>query len=448
MTRISELFSARVPRYTSYPTAPHFRPDIDGGIYRSWLEDLPPEATLSLYVHVPFCDTLCRFCGCHTTVVNRYAPVAAYVELLLQEISLVAKIAALGRAVTHVHWGGGSPTILRPDDIRRLGSALRESFTVATDAEFAIEIDPRGFNADTATALAEIGVSRASVGVQDCDLEVQRVIDRIQPMSITAEAIATLREAGIDRLNVDLIYGLPHQSVDGVRRTIDAVWPLDPDRLAIFGYAHVPHFKRHQSLIPEDALPDIDLRFQQAETARNRLREFGYEPIGLDHFAKPGDSMAVAQKQGRLARNFQGYTTDNAQVLIGLGASSIGALPQGYIQNIAGVPGYRASLMGGRLPIARGILLSDEDRARRAIIERLMCDLTVDLDSTASNFGVSRAHFADALSNLEPLVREGIVSVKDGLVAIGEPWRAATRLVCAAFDQYLNVDSARHASAI
>ena len=448
MSRVAELFSARVPRYTSYPTAPHFRPDVDGRTYRGWLESLPPAASLSLYFHIPFCDTLCRFCACHTTVVNRYSPVASYVDLLLRELALVAELAAPGRPVTHIHWGGGSPTVLQPQDILRLGAAIRENFAVASDAEFAIEIDPRGFGAELAKALASIGINRASVGIQDCDLAVQRTIDRIQPMSVTTRAISELRKVGINRLNIDLIYGLPYQTVASIRSTMDAVRPLDPDRLALFGYAHVPHFKKHQRLIPESALPDVEQRFRQAEAARLKLYEFGYLPIGIDHFAKPGDAMAVAQHEGRLSRNFQGYTTDNAQVLIGFGASSIGVLPEGYVQNVANVPGYRASLSDGRLPVARGIALTAPDRARRAIIERLMCDLSADVGEIASSFELPCNFFDDSLLRLEPLCREGIVTIANGRVSIAESWRVAARLVCAAFDRHLENDGARHALAV
>lgn len=448
MLKIAELFSARVPRYTSYPTAPHFHAGIDAGTYRRWLVDLDPTASLSLYLHIPFCDTLCWFCGCHTTVVNRYSPLASYLEFLSREIGLISALLKPGQKVTHIHWGGGSPTMLQPDDILRLSGALHENFAIAADLEFAVEIDPRGFQRKSAEALAQAGVTRASIGVQDCDVTVQRAINRFQPIETTAAAVELLRTVGIDELNIDLIYGLPHQTKTGVETTIDAVLPLDPDRLAIFGYAHVPHFKKHQSLIPESALPGLEERFAQAEAARARLCARGFVPIGLDHFAKPGDSMAIAQHEGRLARNFQGYTTDDATVLIGLGASSIGSLPQGYVQNIPDVPGYRAAITSGRLPVARGIALTEEDRARRAAIQRLMCDLSVDLDKVAASFGRTREMFADSVRSLEDLAAGGVVAVEGGRITIAESWRAAARLVCAAFDSYLDNGVGRHALAI
>ncbi len=448
MTKASELISARVPRYTSYPTAPHFHPGVDAAVYRGWLQELHSATPLSLYVHIPFCDTLCWFCGCHTTVVNTYSPLRSYLDLLEQEIDLIAGLLDPGHSVTHIHWGGGSPTMLQPGDIARLANALRTNFSIADDAEFAIEIDPRGFSPDLAAALSAAGVTRASIGVQDCDPAVQRAINRIQPMEETARAVQLLRDMGIGNLNIDLIYGLPHQTVAGIERTVDEVLALNPDRLAIFGYAHVPHFKKHQNLIPVAALPGAEERFAQAEAARARVCGHGYLPIGLDHFAKPQDSMANAQRQGRLARNFQGYTTDDAPALIGLGASSIGALPQGYVQNVPDVPTYRAALSAGRLPVARGIALSDDDRARRQVIERLMCDLWVDLDEVAASFGKTRDMFTDALCALGSLVDEGVVSVDGGRISVTESWRAGTRLVCAAFDTYLDNGVGRHAVAV
>jgi oxygen-independent coproporphyrinogen-3 oxidase len=448
MPNIAEMFAARVPRYTSYPTAPHFHAGIGEATYREWLAALPPGAPLSLYIHIPFCDTLCWFCGCNTTVVNSYAPVAGYHALLAREIDMVAAALPAGHPVTHVHFGGGSPTLLQPDDLRDLDRRLRHNFDVAPGAEIAIEIDPRGFAPDLAEALAGIGINRASIGVQDCDPAVQRAINRHQPAEVTAQAVRLLRDVGIRALNIDLIYGLPHQTVTGLERTIETVLPLDPDRLAIFGYAHVPHFKKHQSLIPTAALPGLEERFAQAEAAQKMLRARGFVPIGIDHFARPSDLLAVAQSSGRLARNFQGYTTDAAAALIGLGASAIGSLPQGYVQNFADVPSWRAALLRGVLPTAKGVALTAADRLRRAVIERLMCDLEVDLDRIAAGLGQSRTMLADSVRSLEPFVRDGIATFKAGRLTIAPEWRAATRLICAAFDAHLDSGARKHALAV
>ena len=444
----ADLFSARVPRYTSYPTAPHFHAGVTGEIFRGWLSALPQGMGISLYLHVPFCDTLCWFCGCHTKVVNAYSPVKAYLALLLKEIETVAAIVGPGHPVTHIHWGGGSPTMLSPDDVKKLAASLKSHFTIAANAEFAIEIDPRELKDEMIAALAEAGVTRASIGVQDCDEQVQRAINRIQPFEATKSAVDRLRAAGIAALNIDLIYGLPHQTLGHIARTIEMSLTLAPQRFAVFGYAHVPHFKKHMNLIPAETLPDAEARVAQFELAHTMLRASGYEAVGLDHFALPDDTLAVAQRTGRLARNFQGYTTDDAPALIGLGASSISALPQGYAQNLPEVPEYRTAILAGELAVARGIALDDDDRLRRAIIERLMCDLAVDLDAVAAPFGKSAADFRGELDALAPYVVQGIARIDGARLSMAPASRAAVRLVASVFDTYLGKSSAIHAVAV
>ncbi|HEY0283447.1 MAG TPA: oxygen-independent coproporphyrinogen III oxidase [Rhizomicrobium sp.] len=443
----ADLFSARVPRYTSYPTAPHFHAGVTGEIFREWLAALP-QGRLSLYLHVPFCDTLCWFCGCHTKIVNHYSPLASYLELLLNEIKTVSAVIGPGHPVTHIHWGGGSPTMLSPGDVKRLADTLKAHFEIAPGAEFAIEIDPRGLENEMIAALAEAGVNRASIGVQDCDETVQRAINRIQSIEVTRSAVERLRAAGIGALNIDLIYGLPHQTQANVARTIDMALTLTPQRFAVFGYAHVPHFKKHMRLIDEKALPGAAERLAQFELAHAKLCASGYAAIGLDHFALPEDSLALAQTAGTLARNFQGYTTDDAPALIGLGASSISALPGGYAQNKAEVPEYRQAILAGELPVARGVQLSGDDRLRRAIIERLMCDLEVDLDAVAAPFGKSAADFKPELAALASYAEQGIVAIEGSRIAVPPEARAAVRLVAAAFDRYLGKSQAVHAVAV
>jgi oxygen-independent coproporphyrinogen-3 oxidase len=444
----ADLFSAHVPRYTSYPTAPHFHAGVTGEIFRSWLAALPQGMALSLYLHVPFCDTLCWFCGCHTKIVNHYPPLASYLDVLLKEIEAVSAIVGPGHPVTHIHWGGGSPTMLWPDDVKNLAAAVASHFALAPDAEFAIEIDPRGLKDEMIAALAEAGVNRASIGVQDCDETVQRAINRIQPFEETRSAVERLRAAGIDALNIDLIYGLPHQTQENIAHTIDMALTLAPQRFAVFGYAHVPHFKKHMQLIDERALPDAEERLAQFELAHALLCASGYVAVGLDHFARPGDPLALAQKAGTLARNFQGYTTDDAPALVGLGASSISALPQGYAQNKAEVPEYRKAILAGELAVARGIALSDDDRLRRAVIERLMCDLKVDLDAVGAPFGKSAADFRAELAALVPYAEQGIVEIDGARLTVPPASRAAVRLVAAAFDSYLGKNNAVHAVAV
>jgi oxygen-independent coproporphyrinogen-3 oxidase len=448
MDSISRLLTAPVPRYTSYPTAPHFHAGIKATEYCEWLEALPADKPLSLYFHIPFCDTLCWFCGCHMSVVNGYAPVREYRALLLEEIELVAAALRKRHAISHIHWGGGSPTILSSDDIARLNKRTRSRFDVLPEVDFAVEIDPRGLSPDTVLALKAAGVTRASLGLQDCDPMVQRAINRVQSIEETACAVSMLRDAGIASLNLDLIYGLPHQTLASWERTLDFALSLSPDRLAVFGYAHVPQFKKHQALIRQETLPDIDLRFHLAELARQVLCAHGYVAIGLDHFAKSHDPLARAAASGTVSRNFQGYTTDSAPSLIGMGASAIGSMPQGYVQNVTGVPAYRDAINAGELPVARGVALQGEDRMRRDIIERLMCDLRVDLNAIAAGYHLTPEVFSASLEEISPLVKRGVVEICDGTIIVSPAWRSAVRLVCAAFDQYLPRQTARHSMAV
>jgi oxygen-independent coproporphyrinogen-3 oxidase len=328
----------------------------------------------------------------------------------------VAEVLPHRHPVQHIHWGGGSPTLLEPGDMLRLNAALRGHFDVRADAEFAIEVDPRGFTADAARTLGTVGVTRASIGLQDCDPLVQKAINRVQSDEETIFAIEQLRGCGIASINVDILYGLPHQTLASWQRTLEFALRLDPDRLAVFGYAHMPAFKKHQALIPEALLPGIEMRFRMAELAREFFCGHGYVAVGLDHFAKPRDPLGQAARDGTLSRNFQ-------------------------------VPGYRAALKAGRLPIARGITLTDDDRARREAIERLMCDMAVDLNRIVAKYGETTI-LADTPAALSDLIDAGVVSLNDGKAAIAPEWRAAARLVCAAFDRYLRTGAARHSVSV
>jgi oxygen-independent coproporphyrinogen-3 oxidase len=444
----SDLLSARVPRYTSYPTAPHFNAGVTPSTFRRWLTALPQDEALSLYFHIPFCDSLCWFCGCHTRVVNHYAPIRAYVDLLLKEVDLVASALGPKRAVSHIHFGGGSPTILSVDDIERIFTTIRTKFDVCADAEIAVEIDPRGLKQETIDSFARCGVNRASIGLQDVHPRVQRAVNRWQPLPVTRDAVQRLRAAGITALNIDLMYGLPHQTVAGVRASVDRAVELLPQRLAVFGYAHVPHMKRHQELIGASTLPNAGDRLRQYEAAHARLVAHDYQPVGLDHFALPSDPLAIALRHGTLHRNFQGYTTDGAGALIGFGASAISSLPPGYGQNAAAVPDYRQSLMRGELSIARGRILTGEDRYRREIIERLMCDLYVDLEAVSSRHGRSLAALQREQAILQTLAADGLVLIDGSHLLIPDSMRAGTRIVCAVFDSYLDATQARHAVAV
>jgi oxygen-independent coproporphyrinogen-3 oxidase len=441
-------YDRRVPRYTSYPTAPHFSDAVTAAIYARWLSGLAAGTPLSLYLHVPFCAALCRFCACHTTVVNRPEPLAAYARTMLDEIDLVA--AAIGRrlAVRHIHWGGGTPTALPPEWMLAVTDRLRQRFDLAKDVEIAVEVDPRTLSEGSLRGLATMGTTRASLGVQDFDPLVQQTVNRIQTFEITADCARRVRDIGIASLNLDLIYGLPHQTVAGVARTVEQALRLAPDRLAVFGYAHVPWMKQHQSLLPEDALPGPEERYAQRQAVDDVAIAQGYRPVGLDHFARRTDRLAQAAGEGRLRRNFQGYTTDDAPVLLGLGASSIGSLPDGYAQNAASVPVWRDAVRAARLPIIRGVAVSPEDRLRRDVIEHIMCRFAVDLRAVAACHATDPGPLLAAAPALEEQARDGLIEWDGNSIAITPAGRPFVRAVAAAFDAYLAPGATRHSAAV
>ncbi len=445
---VAARFATRVPRYTSYPTAPHFGGDVDGGDYRRWLGELDPERALSLYFHVPFCDSLCWFCGCHTKIVKRHGPVAEYLLSLLKEIDL-AEDALPGRfRVAHLHWGGGSPTMLRPDDWRRVMDRLRARFDIADGAEIAVELDPRGTTEDYVQALAGAGVNRASIGVQDFHTDVQAAVNRIQPFHVTERVMGWLDRCGIGAINMDLMTGLPHQTPESMAETVDTAVGLGPERVAVFGYAHVPWMKKHQKMIDEETLPGAGLRWDLFRTAADRLAGHGYAPIGLDHFAQPSDGLAQALEERRLRRNFQGYTTDQASALIGFGASAISSLPQGFVQNQGPLKAYREAVVAGRFPVARGLAKSRDDALRGQVIESLMCYLEADVGDICAGLGADPGTLDAEIEDLVPLEADGICSVAGRQVRVNEDCRPLVRLVASAFDAYLEGGEQRHARAV
>lgn len=447
--RLLERYDVRVPRYTSYPTAPHFGPSVNAGMYGAWLAALPDDAPVSLYLHVPFCAQLCWFCGCHTTAVTRLEPLEAYADTLLREIDLVAAaIGARRLRVGHVHWGGGTPHALPRARMTEIMRRLRDAFRLAPDAEIAIEIDSRTMTDDVLEGIAEMGATRASLGVQDFDEQVQRAVNRVQSFEMTRQCADGLRALGIRSINLDLMYGLPHQTAEKVVATVDRALDVGPDRVAVFGYAHVPWLKRHQALLPEDDLPGPAERYRQLSAAEITIRDRGYVQIGLDHYARPDDAIAVAAAKRSLRRNFQGYTTDAAPVLIGLGASAIGSLPDGYAQNAAALPQYRDMVRAGTLPIQRGIAITDEDRLRRDVIEQLMCHGSVDIDDTAARHGADPASLHRTDPYLDGLAEDGLISWDGRTVRVRPQARVLVRSVAAVFDTYYTRDAIRHARAI
>lgn len=438
---VVKRYSSPVPRYTSYPTAPHFTDAVGPAQYAQWLAALPAGARLSLYLHIPYCDQLCWYCGCSTKAVQRYEPVTAYLPSLTTEIESVSARVPADHRVTHVHWGGGSPSILRPDDILSLAQATRARFHLADDAEFAIEADPRGLDETRIAAFAAAGVNRVSIGVQDFNPEVQKAINRLQSFEVTRNAIATLRGHGIERINIDLVYGLPHQTRQSVEATARKVLELAPSRIAAFGYAHLPQRLKHQRLIDEASLPGIVERFAQANRLAHILTAAGYVRIGLDHYALPDDPLA----HGPVNRNFQGYTTDRADALIGLGATAIGRLPAGYVQNCVPVADYQRSVACCGLATARGVQLTEGDRMRGFVIERLMCDLAFPADELNRRFGVAAAPILEEAQMLLEADQDHLVERDGAAFRITEKGRPFARAIAACFDSYLGMGEARHA---
>ena len=447
---MSEALTARyakqVPRYTSYPTAPHFHAGVDSTAYAAWLKTLPDDSALSLYVHVPFCDRLCWFCGCHTKQVLRYDPIAAYLPVLVKEMETVAGLLdGRGRAVA-LHLGGGSPSMLQPDDMVRIGTVARELFGATDALEFSIEIDPNDMTADRYDAFARAGVTRISVGVQDFDPKVQAAINRPQTYEQTRAVVDGMRERGVGSVNLDVLYGLPYQTVATVETTINLVLSMLPDRIALFGYAHVPWMKTHQKMIEEATLPDLDARFAQSQAAAAKLLAAGYETIGIDHFALPTDSLAAAARSGELRRNFQGYTTDAAPVLLGFGASAIGALPQGHLQNVTATGEYMRHVNETGLAVARGIALNSEDRMRGWVIERLMCDFSVSARELMQRFGDAAQPLLAELQ--EVAADDDNVRIEDDAFVVSAAGRPFVRSIAARFDSYFGTGAARHSASV
>ncbi|MGR3781520.1 MAG: oxygen-independent coproporphyrinogen III oxidase, partial [Albimonas sp.] len=432
------------PRYTSYPTAPHFRPDFEASELQGWLQALDPAEAVSLYLHVPFCRKMCWYCGCNMKLARRYEPVADYVDSLLAHLELTARALPGRMAVSHLAWGGGTPTSLSPDDLARAMDAVRGRFELREGSELAIEVDPRTLTPEMTARLGTLGFTRASFGVQEFDPQVQQVINRVQPPEMVEAATQAMRAAGVEEVSFDLIYGLPFQTVDSLRRTVIRATEMGPQRIALFGYAHVPWMAKNQRMMPEEALPGPGERAAQAEAAAETLEALGYQRIGLDHFALPDDPMAVAAREGRLRRNFQGYTTDEAETLLGLGATAITKTPFGFAQNVTETGAWARDVAAGRLPVARGLAVEADDRLRAWAIERLMCDFAVDLAEAARRHDAPADWAAEALERLGELRADGMVEVEGGRVRMTPRGRPLVRVAAAAFDARLARSEARH----
>lgn len=442
IARLSEA----VPRYTSYPTAPHFHPGIDASTHAGWLQALDDEP-VSLYIHIPYCDRLCWFCACHTKMTRQYEPVANYLRALHQEIATVGRLTHGKARVRAVHLGGGSPTMLKPEDIIRLDEALRAAFVYLPDVEISVEIEANDMDEARFDALAAIGMTRASLGVQDFDPRVQGAINREQSFDLTKSVVEAVRSRGVRSVNLDLLYGLPHQTKESVTSTVRQALTLRPDRIALFGYAHVPWFKKHQTMIEEAWLPKAEGRLEQSLAAADVITGAGYLPIGFDHFARPDDTLAIAMAEGRLKRNFQGYTDDSCETLIGLGPSSISRFRQGYVQNQAATGEYEKVVATGGLASVRGIAFTADDAARGWVIERLMCDFAfsaVDLVERHGDAGQSVLSQASRLARTVP----GELKLEGDRFVVPREKRLLIRTIAAHFDRYLETGMARHSVAV
>ncbi|CAN7656891.1 oxygen-independent coproporphyrinogen III oxidase [Rhizobium sp. LjRoot30] len=432
---------ARLPRYTSYPTAPKFSDQVGAQDTLDWIRNVGAQ-TVSLYLHIPFCRSMCWYCGCHTTITERDQPILDYLDVLRREIELVSQAARSPLDVREVHFGGGTPTIIEPQEFVSLMQLLGQRFRLDAGANVSVEIDPRTLTQAMAEALGRSGVTRASLGVQSFDPVVQKAINRIQSEETTLLTVNRLRDNGIGRINFDLIYGLPHQTVESCVATVGASLAMMPDRFSVFGYAHIPSFKKHQRLIDETALPGPQARNEQAEAIAAALVSAGYVRIGLDHFALPQDELALSAKHGTLRRNFQGYTTDQCETLIGFGASAIGRFRQGYVQNEVPPGQYARRISEGSLSSARGYRLTAEDRLRADVIERLMCDFVVDIAAMSAHHGFEPDVLLTGNERLRALADDGVIVMEEGVVRVRLEERFLVRTVASAFDAYLN-DTAR-----
>ncbi|CUH52396.1 oxygen-independent coproporphyrinogen III oxidase [Shimia marina] len=440
------LFDAKVPRYTSYPTAPHFNNDVTPDTYRRWIEAIPRGAQVSLYVHVPFCRRLCWFCACRTQGTSTLSPVAAYVETLKAELSLLKKTLPEGVSLSRLHWGGGTPTLLAPDMMEDLAASIFDVAPLAEDGEFSVEIDPNEIDDARLSVLAQAGMNRASIGVQDFDDDIQKTIGRIQGYDITRDAVDMIRAHGVQSVNADILFGLPHQTQERITESVQKLLSLSPDRVALYGYAHVPWMAKRQQMIPSDALPTPQERLALFETARNLFLWDNYDEIGIDHFATKTDGLSVAQRAGTLRRNFQGYTDDTADVLLAVGASSIARFPQGYAQNAPATSAHTAAIREGRFSTSRGHRFAGEDLMRGRIIEALMCDFRVDADEIVETFDVSRAQLNEMFSNVMAQF-PNVLALESNALVIPVAARPLTRIVARAFDDY-DMSKAQHSAAI
>ena len=434
------------PRYTSYPPATKFTGDIAWNDLAARIDANNRSARdLSIYFHIPFCETLCWFCGCTTVITLNHDKGADYIEYLGREVAQMAPRLNPARKVVQLHFGGGSPTFLRPDEIRRLGGIIHKHFTFSPDIEASVEVDPRRLTRDHMAALREIGFNRASMGVQDFNPKVQEAVHRIQPREMTQQAMDWMRELGFGSINLDLIYGLPNQTPESFNETLDTVLEMQPDRLAVFSYAHVPWIKPAQKILQQKILPTPETKLQLLKLVIEKLTAGGrYVYIGMDHFARPGDELAVAQRNKQLQRNFQGYSTRGGSDIYAFGMSGISQIPDAYWQNEKGLPEYQQAVDAGRMPLHRAYFVTAEDGIRRETIMRVMCDLSLDFAAISQQFGIDfETHFARELAALAPFEADGLVNRTPAGFDVTDTGRLFIRNIAMCFDNTLAPEGER-----
>jgi oxygen-independent coproporphyrinogen-3 oxidase len=442
-TELIKRYDVAGPRYTSYPTAVQFMEGFDAEAYRRYTaasnNELIPKP-LSLYVHLPFCKSLCYYCGCMKKVTRHEHQATHYLGLLDREIELQGQLFDHDREVTQLHFGGGTPTFHNDEELKALMKQLGRHFSLSRNdsREFSIEVDPRTVGHDRLALLSEIGFNRISLGVQDINPEVQKAVNRIQDPESTLAMIQGSRKLGFNSVSVDLIYGLPLQTVDSFSQTIDTVVSARPNRLAVYNYAHLPHIFRAQRMIDSKDIPSPETKLNLMELTISKLIDAGYVYIGMDHFALPDDELTIAQRDGGLQRNFQGYSTRSECDLVGLGVSSIGKVGDCYAQNIKDIPSWQNAVAEGQLPIWRGVSLTTEDRLRRRIIESIMCHGEVSFEEFEANFAIDfHDHFALELGNLEQMEKDGLLTMDGDSISVTPPGRLLLRNIAMVFDEYL-----------
>lgn len=428
-----QKYNVPAPRYTSYPPATHFaETPLEAILERARMRS---QRDLSLYFHLPFCQSLCWYCGCTTVITTQQGASAIYLQHIQRELEMMAALLEPNRKVAQLHFGGGTPTFLLPDEIRQLGKMIQSHFHFAANIEASAEIDPRWLQADHIAALREAGFNRASIGVQDFDPEVQKAVHRIQPKAMTEQTIQWLREAGFESINVDLIYGLPYQTTESFSKTLDQIIELNPDRLAVFNYAHVPWLKPAQKILK--VLPTPEIKLQLLKLTIERLGEAGYLYIGMDHFAKADDELAIAQQNKTLQRNFQGYSTRGQTDIYAFGMSSISQANGAYWQNEKELPDYYNAINAQRLPISRGYILTPDDLIRREVIMRLMCDMSLDFAKLSEELAIDfKSYFAESLNSLSDLQADGLLELQNGGITVTELGRLLIRNIAVRFDAY------------